>query len=100
MNNGDIVRTREVQTYSAGIPIPVATRQILYRSTDLKGTPLVTATTVLTPGIPGLAARGHLCPTRKRSTAPPQSVILPTLCAQDCSKRSISSSYFWSKAWL
>ncbi|MFE1591974.1 lipase family protein [Nocardia sp. NPDC058705] len=50
--NGQIVRTRDVQSYALGIPIPVAARQILYRSSDSRGNPLVTATTVLTPGIP------------------------------------------------
>ncbi|QIS10139.1 lipase family protein [Nocardia arthritidis] len=56
LNNGDIVRTRDVQSYVLGIPIPVSTRQILYRSTDAHGTPLVTATTVLTPGIPWIGS--------------------------------------------
>ncbi|WP_245998537.1 lipase family protein [Nocardia pseudobrasiliensis] len=52
LNNGDIVRTREVQSYVLGIPIPVTTKQILYRSTDAHDQPIVTATTVLVPGIP------------------------------------------------
>ncbi|MFI5779041.1 lipase family protein [Nocardia sp. NPDC051570] len=52
LHNGDIVRTRDVQSYALGIPIPVATKQILYRTTDPHDNPLVTATTVLVPGIP------------------------------------------------
>ncbi|TLF81295.1 triacylglycerol lipase [Nocardia cyriacigeorgica] len=56
MSNGQIVRTRDVGAYTLGIPIPVAARQILYRSTDSNGRPLVTATTVLTPGIPWIGS--------------------------------------------
>ncbi|MFD3506626.1 lipase family protein [Nocardia sp. NPDC058666] len=52
LSNGQIVRTRDIQSYALGIPIPVAARQILYRSSDSRGRPLVTATTVLIPGIP------------------------------------------------
>ncbi|MBJ8347564.1 triacylglycerol lipase [Antrihabitans sp. YC2-6] len=52
MANGDIVRSRDVQHYMFGLPWPVATRQILYRSTNSHDQPIVTATTVLTPGIP------------------------------------------------
>ncbi len=56
LRNGDIVRTREVQSFVLGIPIPVAAKQILYRSTNAHGSPLVTATTVLTPGIPWIGS--------------------------------------------
>lgn len=49
---GQIVRTREVQTRVLGIPFPVYTRQLLYRSTDVHGGPIVTATSVIVPGIP------------------------------------------------
>ncbi|MFY2788804.1 lipase family protein [Rhodococcus sp. MALMAid1271] len=49
---GQIVRSREVQTRLLGIPFPVYTRQLLYRSTDVHGGPIVTATSVLVPGIP------------------------------------------------
>lgn len=48
---GQIVRAREVQTRLLGIDVPVYTRQLLYRSTDVHGGPIVTATTVLVPGI-------------------------------------------------
>lgn len=50
--DGDIVRSREVQTHFLAIPVPVHSTQLLYRSTDSHGEPLVTATTVLVPGIP------------------------------------------------
>ncbi|CCQ13521.1 Lipase [Rhodococcus sp. AW25M09] len=49
---GQIVRSREVQTRLLGIPFPVYTRQLLYRSTDVHGGPIVTATSVIVPGIP------------------------------------------------
>ncbi|WP_043653205.1 lipase family protein [Nocardia thailandica] len=51
---GDVVRTRVVQTTSLGLPVPVHTTQVLYRSTDALGGAAVTATTVLVPGIPWL----------------------------------------------
>ncbi|MCM6778200.1 lipase family protein [Nocardia sp. CDC159] len=56
LNNGDIVRARDVQSYVLGIPFPVHTRQILYRTTDAHDAPIVTATTVLVPGIPWLGS--------------------------------------------
>lgn len=49
---GQIVRTREVQTRLLGLPFPVYTKQILYRTNDLRDNPIVTATTVIIPGIP------------------------------------------------
>ncbi|MGB6180607.1 MAG: lipase family protein [Rhodococcus sp. (in: high G+C Gram-positive bacteria)] len=49
---GHIVRTREVQTRLLGLPFPVYTKQLLYRSVDVHGNPVVTATSVLVPGIP------------------------------------------------
>ncbi|MDZ7915189.1 MAG: lipase family protein [Rhodococcus sp. (in: high G+C Gram-positive bacteria)] len=49
---GQIVRSRDVQTRLLGIPFPVYTRQLLYRSTDVHGGPIVTATSVIVPGIP------------------------------------------------
>ncbi|WP_435828812.1 lipase family protein [Nocardia beijingensis] len=49
---GQIVRTREVQTRLAGLPIPVYTKQLLFRSNDVHDNPIVTATTVIVPGIP------------------------------------------------
>ncbi|WP_424809522.1 lipase family protein [Rhodococcus sp. 27YEA15] len=49
---GQIVRTREVQTRLVGIPFPVYTKQLLYRTTNAHGGPIVTATTVLVPGVP------------------------------------------------
>lgn len=52
--NGDVIRSRVVQTYSLGIPVPVHTTQLLLRSTDAHGNPVATATTVLMPGIPWL----------------------------------------------
>ncbi|MCS4255903.1 hypothetical protein M2405_004206 [Rhodococcus erythropolis] len=49
---GQIVRTREVQTRLVGIPVPVYTKQLLFRSNDVHDNPIVTATTVIVPGIP------------------------------------------------
>ncbi|WSJ19643.1 lipase family protein [Nocardia sp. NBC_01327] len=51
-NPGDIVRSREVQTRILGIPFPVYTKQLLFRSNDVHDNPIVTATTVIVPGIP------------------------------------------------
>ncbi|WP_278263614.1 lipase family protein [Nocardia sp. AG03] len=52
--NGDVIRSRVVQTYALGLPVPVHTTQLLLRSTDAHDTPIATATTVLMPGIPWL----------------------------------------------
>ncbi|MEV0245178.1 lipase family protein [Nocardia sp. NPDC050712] len=49
---GDIVRSRDVQTRLLGLPFPVYTRQLLFRSNDVHDNPIVTATTVIVPGIP------------------------------------------------
>ncbi|GAB2643150.1 lipase family protein [Nocardia goodfellowii] len=49
---GAIVRSREVQTRLLGIPFPVYTKQLLFRSNDVHDNPIVTATTVIVPGIP------------------------------------------------
>ncbi|WP_232852021.1 lipase family protein [Nocardia acididurans] len=49
---GQIVRSREVQTRLLGLPFPVYTKQLLYRSNDVHDNPIVTATTVIVPGIP------------------------------------------------
>ncbi|WP_280389765.1 lipase family protein [Nocardia wallacei] len=49
---GDIIPTREVQTRLLGIPVPVFSKQLLFRSTDVHGNPIATATTVIVPGIP------------------------------------------------
>ncbi|MEU8901071.1 lipase family protein [Nocardia sp. NPDC048505] len=49
---GAVVRSREVQTRLLGIPFPVYTKQLLYRSNDVHDNPIVTATTVIVPGIP------------------------------------------------
>ncbi|GAA4666800.1 lipase family protein [Gordonia humi] len=49
---GQIVRTRIVQTRILGVPFPVHTKQILFRSEDAHGRPIVTATSVIVPGIP------------------------------------------------
>ncbi|RPA06279.1 lipase family protein [Gordonia sp. OPL2] len=49
---GQIVRTRVVQTRILGIPFPVHTKQLLYRSEDAHGRPIVTATSVIIPGTP------------------------------------------------
>ncbi|MEV6058672.1 lipase family protein [Nocardia asteroides] len=51
---GDVIRSRVVQTYALGIPVPVHTTQLLLRSTDARDNPVATATTVLMPGIPWL----------------------------------------------
>lgn len=50
--NGQIIRTRDVGTFVTGIPMPLTTRQILFRTTDVLGNPAVTATTVLIPPVP------------------------------------------------
>ncbi|WP_280183016.1 lipase family protein [Nocardia cyriacigeorgica] len=52
--NGDVIRSRVVQTYLLGVPIPVHATQLLVRSSDAHGDPLATASTVLMPGIPWL----------------------------------------------
>ncbi|MEV6067744.1 lipase family protein [Nocardia sp. NPDC052001] len=49
---GEIVRSREVQTRLLGLPVPVYTKQLLFRSEDVHGNPIVTASTVIVPGIP------------------------------------------------
>lgn len=49
---GQIIRTRVVQTRFLGIPFPVHTKQLLYRSEDVHGRPIATATSVVVPGIP------------------------------------------------
>ncbi|MFF2550611.1 lipase family protein [Nocardia sp. NPDC058058] len=49
---GEIVRSREVQTRLLGLPVPVFTKQLLFRSEDVHGNPIVTASTVIVPGIP------------------------------------------------
>lgn len=49
---GQIVRSRVVQTRFVGLPVPVFSKQLLFRSNDVHGRPIVTATTVLIPGIP------------------------------------------------
>ncbi|KAA8887061.1 triacylglycerol lipase [Nocardia colli] len=53
---GQIVRSREVQTRLLGIPFPVYTKQLLYRTNDVHDNPIVTATTVVVPGIPWLGS--------------------------------------------
>ncbi|MFI9510369.1 lipase family protein [Nocardia sp. NPDC052566] len=53
---GQIVRAREVQTRILGIPFPVYTKQLLYRSNDVHDNPIVTATTVIVPGIPWIGS--------------------------------------------
>lgn len=49
---GQIIRTRNVQTRVLGIPFPVDTKQLLYRTNDVRDNPIATATSVITPGIP------------------------------------------------
>ncbi|NNH74688.1 triacylglycerol lipase [Nocardia uniformis] len=49
---GQVVREREVQTRLLGIPFPVYTKQLLYRTNDVHDNPIVTATSVIVPGIP------------------------------------------------
>ncbi|MFE3442757.1 lipase family protein [Nocardia sp. NPDC059180] len=49
---GEIIRSRTVQTRLLGIPFPVDTRQLLYRTNDVHDNPIATATSVITPGIP------------------------------------------------
>lgn len=56
MANGQIVRTRDVGTYVTGIPMPLTTRQILFRTTDVRGRAAVTATTVLIPPVPWIGS--------------------------------------------
>lgn len=53
--DGDVIRKRVVTSYLLAVPWPpVHTEQILYRSTDSRDRPIVTATTVMIPGIPWL----------------------------------------------
>jgi len=49
---GQVIRSREVQTRIVGIPFPVYTKQLLYRSENVHGQPIATATSVVVPGIP------------------------------------------------
>ncbi|NNG98148.1 lipase family protein [Gordonia araii] len=49
---GQIIRSRVVQTRIVGIPFPVFTKQLLYRSNNVRKEPIATATTVIVPGIP------------------------------------------------
>ncbi|RMI30551.1 lipase family protein [Nocardia stercoris] len=49
---GQILRTRQVQTRFVGLPVPVYTEQLLFRSENVHGDPIATATTVIVPGIP------------------------------------------------
>ncbi|MEV6560255.1 lipase family protein [Nocardia sp. NPDC051756] len=49
---GQIIRSRTVQTRILGIPFPVDTKQLLFRSNDIHDNPIATATSVITPGIP------------------------------------------------
>ncbi|MBF6135025.1 triacylglycerol lipase [Nocardia otitidiscaviarum] len=56
LNPGDIIRSREVQTRLLGLPVPVHTKQLLFRSTNAHGEPIATATTVVIPGIPWLGS--------------------------------------------
>lgn len=49
---GSIIRSRVIQTRLLGIPVPVFAKQLLFRSTDVHGKPIATATTVVIPGIP------------------------------------------------
>lgn len=49
---GTVIRSRVVQTRLAGIPVPVFTKQLLYRSNNVHMQPIATATTVIIPGIP------------------------------------------------
>jgi hypothetical protein len=49
---GQVIRTRTVQTRVLGIPFPVDTEQLLFRSNDVYDNLIVTATSVITPGIP------------------------------------------------
>ncbi|WP_433654939.1 lipase family protein [Nocardia sp. CA-128927] len=57
LNNGDVIRTRVVQSRWAVIPVPIQTTQILFRSTDSHGNPIATATSVLISGVPAAGAR-------------------------------------------
>lgn len=49
---GQIIRSRVVQTRLVGLPAPVFTKQLLFRSSDVHNNPIATATTVIVPGIP------------------------------------------------
>ncbi|GAB18300.1 putative lipase [Gordonia effusa NBRC 100432] len=52
MKPGQIIRSRVVQTRLLGIPVPVFSKQLLFRSTDIHGKAIATATTIIIPGIP------------------------------------------------
>ncbi|MFD3430151.1 lipase family protein [Nocardia fluminea] len=49
---GQIIRSRTVQTRLLGLPFPVHTEQLLFRSNDVHDNPIATATSVIVPGIP------------------------------------------------
>ncbi|WP_026303198.1 lipase family protein [Jongsikchunia kroppenstedtii] len=53
---GTIIRTRVVQTRLLGIPVPVFSKQLLYRSNNVHMQPIATATTVIVPGIPWIGS--------------------------------------------
>ncbi|HEX3782027.1 MAG TPA: lipase family protein [Pseudonocardiaceae bacterium] len=46
---GTVLKTRTVQAHLEGLPLPVTTIQLLYRTTDSLGNPIVTVTSVLKP---------------------------------------------------
>src|SRR5205823_4694305 len=46
---GTVLRTRTVSTHLEGLPLPVRTVQLLYRTTGELGQPMVTVTSVLEP---------------------------------------------------
>ena len=49
---GAIIRERIVNTPLLGLRVPIATTQLLFRSTDLHGNPIATATSVIVPSLP------------------------------------------------
>jgi hypothetical protein len=50
--NGAVLRSRQVTVTGLGIPLPVRSWQVLYRSTDSHGQPVADATTIMVPAIP------------------------------------------------
>ena len=55
--NGAVLRQRSVTVNVVGIPFPVRSWQLMYRSTDAHGTPAADVTTVMVPLIPYLGVR-------------------------------------------
>lgn len=49
---GTVLKRRDISVHLSALPLPVQGRQLLYRTTDMRGKPLTTVATVLRPVIP------------------------------------------------